>query len=71
MGNYTKKQRDGQEQIKKAIVDAHRRGKCDKNGNPIPPRVYGNGHLPWTTCNWGERKLNIWPRDEDGNLIED
>lgn len=23
-----------------------------------------------TTSNWGERKLNIWPRDKNGNLIE-
>ena len=20
-------------------------------------------------CNWGESKLNVWPRDENGNLI--
>lgn len=24
-----------------------------------------------TTSNWGETKLNIWPRDENGNLIDD
>jgi len=20
-------------------------------------------------CNWGESKLNVWPRDKNGNLI--
>ena len=23
-----------------------------------------------TTVAWGKRKLNVWPRDKDGNLIE-
>ena len=22
-------------------------------------------------CTWGEQKLNVWPRDKDGNLIEE
>ena len=22
------------------------------------------------TCNWGQPKLNVWPRDKDGRLIE-
>lgn len=24
-----------------------------------------------TTCNWGKEKLNVWPRDKNGNLIDD
>lgn len=24
-----------------------------------------------TMCNWGKTKLNVWPRDKKGNLIDD
>jgi hypothetical protein len=26
--------------------------------------------LPTVVCGWGREKLNVWPRDEQGNLIE-
>jgi len=71
MANLTKKQREGQEKIKAKIREAHARGKCDKDGNPIEKRVYGVGHLNWAPVTWGEQRLNIWPRDADGNLIDD
>ena len=34
------------------------------------------GECPYATkiqglVGWGEQKLNVWPRDKDGNLIEE
>ncbi len=71
------------EQIKKKIVDGYRRGVCDKNGDTIPKEKRGmNGkgsafHSDYYTDEYrenfdkifGEKVLNIWPRDENGNLI--
>ena len=57
--------------IDDAIVAAHRRGTCDKDGNPIPPRTYGCGHLRMGLSPWGKQKLNVWPRDAAGKLIGD
>lgn len=70
MANLTKAQRDAEEVIKRKIVAAHQRGVCDKDGNPIPPRVYGVGHMRCALVNWGEPHLNVWPRDEQGELLE-
>ncbi len=72
------------ENIKKKIVDGYRRGVCDKNGNTLPKSKQGqNGkgsafHNDYNTEQYresydqiyGEPKLNIWPRDEFGNLID-
>jgi len=41
----------------------HRAGYTTREGGPIPLRIM-------TTSNWGETKLNNWPRDENGNLVE-
>ena len=71
MANLTAKQRASQEAIKQRIVDAHRRGKCDRNGNPIPPRVYGSGQLSSGLVTIGAQRLNVWQRDDLGHLIGD
>jgi hypothetical protein len=71
MASLTIKQRQLEEDIKKKIVDAHRRGACDKNGKPWAPRVWGTGHLSFAMIPVGREKLNVWPRDERGNLIGD
>ena len=71
MANLTAKQRASQEAIKKKIVDAHRRGKCDRNGNPIPPRVYGTGGLAAGIVTFGEQHIRVWQRDDRGCLIGD
>lgn len=41
----------------------HRAGYTTRNGGPIPLK-----HS--TTVSWGQTKLNVWPRDADGNLID-
>ena len=71
MANLTAKQRAGQEAIKQRIVDAHRRGQCDRDGNPIAPRSYGSGALSSGLVTIGDQRLNVWPRDDRGHLIED
>lgn len=71
MASKTKEMRRQEEEINKRIVDAHRRGVCDRDGNPIPPRVYGCGQLHCGLSPWGSRKLNVWPRDERGRLVGD
>jgi hypothetical protein len=74
-----------EEAIKQKIVTGYRRGVCDKNGNTLPKSKWGqNGkgsafHNDYNTPEYrenherifGESKLNIWPRDLAGNLIED
>ena len=71
MSSLTAKQRAGQEAIKKKIVDAHRRGTCDRNGNPIPTRTYGSGALSSGLVTIGTQRLNVWQRDDRGCLIGD
>jgi hypothetical protein len=39
-------------------------GYTTKEGNPIPKKIQ-------TTISWGRSKLNLWPRDKHGNLIDD
>lgn len=72
------------EAIKEKIVDGYRRGICDKNGNTLPKSKQGkNGkgsafHNDYNTDKfrqnyeeiYGESKLNVWPRDGEGNLID-
>jgi len=70
VANLTAKQRAGQEAIKKKIVEAHRRGACDRDGHPITPRIYGTGGLAGGLVTFGEQKLRVWPRDENGNLLD-
>ena len=38
-------------------------GYTRRDGGPIPAKIMARG------C--GESKLNVWPRDKDGNLIGD
>ncbi len=73
------------EPIKAKIVDAYRRGVCDKDGVTLPKSMWGrNGkgsayHNDYYTDGYrdnyvrlfGEKPFNVWPRDEFGNLIED
>jgi len=41
----------------------HRAGYTTRSGGPVPLKIQA-------TVNWGEQKLNVWPRDENGDLIE-
>jgi len=45
-------------------IRSHRAGHTTREGGPIPPKIM-------TTVAFGEVKFNVWPRDENGNLIED
>ncbi len=38
-------------------------GYCTRNGEPVSATKI-------MSCGIGESKLNLWPRDNDGNLIE-
>ena len=64
------------EAIKEKIVDAQHRGVCDHNGVPLPKGQWGRNGIGshfiggGLVGGIGESKLNIWPRDKDGNLIE-
>jgi hypothetical protein len=40
-----------------------RAGYTTRDGRPIPPKIQA-------VVPWGRRRLNVWPRDADGNLIE-
>lgn len=40
----------------------HRAGHTTREGGPVPRKIMGAGY--------GESKLNVWPRDKNGNLIE-
>jgi len=43
---------------------AHRAGyPVTRDGRPVP-------HKPTVLVNWGAPRLNVWPRDPEGNLIE-
>ena len=41
-----------------------RAGYTTREGGQIPLKKQ-------MTVSWGQAKLNVWPRDADGNLIED
>jgi len=70
MASRTEKQRQLEENIKKKIVAAHRAGLTDKDGKALEHPHYGTGHTNKCVCLWGPTKLNIWPRDESGQLID-
>lgn len=44
-------------------IRSHRAGYTTRKGGPIPLKIMTRGV--------GPSKLNIWPRDENGNLIGD
>ena len=44
-------------------IRSHRAGHTTREGGPIPFKVMARGV--------GESKLNVWPRDKDGRLIDD
>lgn len=41
----------------------HRAGYTTRDGGKIPLKIQ-------TSVSWGQVKLNIWPRDANGNLID-
>ena len=45
-------------------IRTHRAGYTKRNGGPIPFKIMASVGV-------GESKLNVWPRDENGNLIGD
>lgn len=53
--------------IKEKIVEGHKRGVCDKNGRTIKTA----SATKVSSFGFGESKLNIWPRDDNDNLIGD
>jgi len=71
MASKTLKQRQSEEEVKQMIVAAHRRGVCDSDGVTYPPKRHGYGHLHWAPVPYGDTKLRLWPRDDEGNLIGD
>lgn len=42
-------------------IRTHKAGHTTREGKPIPLKIMSRG--------FGKSKLNIWPRDKDGNLI--
>ncbi len=44
-------------------IRSHKAGYTSREGGPIPLKIIA-------TVGIGERKLNVWPRDENGNLID-
>ncbi len=52
-------QKDYKEELN---IRSHRAGYTTRDGGPIPLKIMSQG--------FGKSKLNVWPRDKDGNLIE-
>ena len=44
-------------------IRSSKAGYTTREGKPIPPKIMSRG--------FGKSKLNIWPRDKKGNLIDD
>jgi len=44
-------------------IRSHKAGYTTRDGKQIPAKIMSTG--------FGESKLNIWPRDENGKLIDD
>jgi hypothetical protein len=44
-------------------IRSHRAGHTTREGGPKPLKIQNRG--------FGPSRLNVWPRDEDGNLIGD
>ena len=65
--------------IKDKIVENYRKGKCDHLGNTIPKHLQGrNGKgshfgpsFDLSKSDLPARIVKLWPRDAEGNLIED
>lgn len=49
--------------VQELNIRSHNAGYTTREGGPIPLKVMSRG--------FGNSKLNIWPRDENGNLIGD
>lgn len=54
-------QRDYDEELN---IRSHRAGYTTREGGPIPLRIMA-------TVSIGKSRLNMWPRDKNGNLIGD
>ena len=52
------------ELLDEANYRSHKAGYSTRDGGPIPLKIQ-------TTVLWGRTKLNVWPRDAKGKLIED
>lgn len=67
------------EEIKQKIVDGYRRGVCDHNGDTLPKEKRGRngkgsrfiGSALITNDSMPDKIIKLWPRDRDGNLIQD
>jgi hypothetical protein len=67
------------EAIKEKIVDGYRRGVCDHDGNTLPKEQRGRngkgchfiGSKLLNSDFFPDRTVKLWPRDAEGNLIED
>jgi hypothetical protein len=66
-------------EIEDMIVRTYRAGKCDHNGVTYPRERWGNagkgchfiGSALINNDSWPTKIVKLWPRDENGNLIED
>ena len=67
-----------EEEIKNKIVETCRRGVCDHNGNTLPKSQWGRngkgchfiGSPRIKNDSWPDKIVKLWPRDENGNLID-
>lgn len=76
------KHRKNEDAIKEKIVDGRTRGVCDRNGVTIPRhkrgaagkgdrfRHVGKQYYENAEKIFGPPKLNVWPRDKNGVLID-
>ncbi len=71
---------NNEEKIKRQIIRNRELGKCDRNGNTIPKEKRGPGKgdrnrsvnlLFMDRPGFESKIVKTWPRDEQGNLIED
>ena len=46
------------------IRRGYKAGTCNKEGGPV------SSGKSWSSSGYGKNKLNLWPRDEAGNLID-
>ena len=53
-------QRDYEEELN---IRSHKAGHTTREGKPVPAKIMSTG--------FGKSKLNVWPRDKNGNLIGD
>jgi hypothetical protein len=70
---------DNTKEIKDKIVETYRRGVCDHNGVTLPRHKWGMagkgchfiGSPFLVNDSFPDKIVKLWPRDKDGNLIED